>query len=275
MAKDRTRERWELAAAKLVDEVRWLLKYREAIVDALDEAPGRDKADARLREIHALMVALEIELEHAATSHDRTAIGQIAKLLKKNAGAVGLTLVTTATVLVTTDMYEAVTAVDTQSDRVIECVIEAEKQVDAGDHTPAPSDVIDGGDGATVPSEVTAQPGEFKLEPVPAQPVTADSGGEPRRAVELEGVADFGSVDMSGDLTVNQASDEASAAAGVGTIDARSEVHPPGVAHAGTAVGIGEAFPITSRRGSDDTDQATDDDADGPSSFTGGFSEGF
>jgi hypothetical protein len=38
VAKDQTKERWEFAAEKLIGDVRWLLGYREAIVEALGES---------------------------------------------------------------------------------------------------------------------------------------------------------------------------------------------------------------------------------------------
>jgi hypothetical protein len=109
-----------------------------------------------------------------------------------------------------------------------------------------------------VPSEVTIEPAELKPEAVPVQPEPATSGGEAGRDVELEGVVDGGAVDLSGDLTVAHASDEAT---GAGTadvddgapapsdvIDAGTEVHPPQVVHVGTAVENEEALPITPRR---------------------------
>jgi hypothetical protein len=144
--KSRTRDKWELAAEKLVSDVEWLLKHRQTIVDALAESPGMEETESKLREIHALSVALKIEISHAATGHDRTAVGTIAWLLKKTAKPVGYTMLTTATALAVTEVHDALLAVDTQADQVIECVIESEEEeiIDAGDGSA--TDIIDTGD---------------------------------------------------------------------------------------------------------------------------------
>jgi hypothetical protein len=59
---------------------------------------------------------------------------------------VGYTILTTATALAVTEVHDALLAVDTQADQVIECVIESEEEeiIDAGDGSA--TDIIDTGD---------------------------------------------------------------------------------------------------------------------------------
>jgi hypothetical protein len=223
VAKHRTKQAWELAAAKLVDDIRWLLGYREAIVAALGESAGRDEAESRLREIHALVTALEVEVARAATADDREAVGNITRLLKKTAAAVGITITTTAAALVTTDVHNALTAVDKQADQVIECVIKAD--------------------------DLTIEPGTLRLRP---GDVTVTTGGDQvGQEVDLGYATSDAVADAFGDLTVTQEGDTSTAeGTAEGAVAFAATAEGRAVAF-GTAVEREEALPITPRRGGD------------------------
>lgn len=260
----RTKQPWELAAEKLVDDVRWLLRYREVIVAALGESPGRDDAESRLREMHALVTALEVELARAATADDRAAVGSIARLLKNTAATVGITVASTAGVLVTTDVYDALTAVDAQADQVIECVIEADELIHGGNVQPASDATLNVDDARHehTASEVTIEPATVNLGAVPVdpEPVTGDAASD--RRVDLASVSDA-VADASGDLTVTQEGDTLTAEgtvvegaasgtyayAGTAEVAATAQPAEGRTRELGTAVERDVAPPITPVRG--------------------------
>ena len=160
VVKARAKESWELAAERLVGEVQRLLDCDDAIVKALAKSLGsKEEAKSRLRQLEALVKALELELWRKATPADKTMVGHIAAALKKGVGTVLLTAATTASVLVTTDVHDALTAAETQADRVIvECGIEAHNLT------------VDDARQEHTASEVTLTPAELDLEAVLVDP---------------------------------------------------------------------------------------------------------
>jgi hypothetical protein len=283
VATARTPERWQLAAEKLVGDVRRLLDYHDALVSALGKSMGTIEAESRLRQLDRHVEALEIELWYAGVAPDKTTVGHITALLKKGLGKLVLGAIGATGGLVVNQAYEHLTAADAQAERVIQCVIEADDRIgdpsagsmdmdlgtsvgtsarsdviDGGDDATPPGDVIDGGDGATPPGDVTLQPAELKLGAVPVEPAPATSGGDPGRDVELQAVMDGGTTDASGDLTVTRGEGEATGTAddndGPGPvrpepIDAGAEVRQPQVGQVGTVVEHDMALPITPVRG--------------------------
>jgi hypothetical protein len=134
-----TKQAWELAAEKLVGDVRRLLDHHGALVEALGKSLGRAEAESRLHQLDGLVVALDMELWRVGTAPDRTLVGSIATALKRGLAGAAFAVPTTVATLATSDAYNAWTAADAQADQVIECVIEAdERNIGAGDGQPAP-----------------------------------------------------------------------------------------------------------------------------------------
>jgi hypothetical protein len=207
----RTKESWELAAEKLVGDVRRLLDHHDALVKALGKSLGKNEARSRLRQIEALVEAMEIELWRAGTVADKTMVGGIATTLKKGLAAVAIAVPATLTTLAATDAYNAWTAADAQADRVIECVIEADEPIGDAAGSGSIEDTLDAALGARASADVI------------------DGGADAREPTNV--------IDAGDGATLRS-----------DVIDAGAEVHPPKVVQVETAVERDDALPITPTR---------------------------
>jgi len=160
MPKVRTDEQLQRAAEALVTEVRRLLDHDTALVKALGKSLRPAEARSRVRQLDALCEALEIELWRTGTAPDRTIVGNVAVTLKRGAAGIGLLVAGTAIPLVTTEVYETLRGVEAGADRVIECVVKDDADldvIDAGDGAVPPSQIIDASADVHRPEVVTGQ----------------------------------------------------------------------------------------------------------------------